>query len=187
MSTVYFQQARDYILRGGDGSCGIIISPDTVATYLHDNHTQWVVGQEVAFYQRDGTKIKLKVSNIHPPGDTILLKSAQQRMNAPDLNTDDVDTLCGAKYMMIGLSGKDAALRPREGILQGAARHGPYMIGSSGSSKGDSGGGVFDINNPDILLGMNIGHSPNIEYAVQDCYTPPSAWIVPSGLLKLLS
>ncbi len=165
-----------------------VVSPDVLCTFAHDR-SDWQVGDSktVTLYNREVRDAR--VMKIDTTLDVIWLRTSREMCEVgPDTNLPTE----GKSYFMIGHSGRQLLDDPRavrDGIFCSTRiTERGHVIGSSGSSKGDSGAPVFWKTNG-CLVGMNVGCEsiPVERDSSGSCYIGenPRCYVVPVSSLLL--
>jgi hypothetical protein len=163
-----------------------IISKHTLCTNAHGRH--WGIGDVKSVILSDNRVIQVVVYAVDETLDVIWLKS-DEPLCAEDPRTGLPSE--GRSYFMVGHSGRQLQKDPmalRDGIFcstQITTRG--HVLGSSGSSKGDSGAPLF-WKSTGRLVGMNVGcEIINVESSQGNLYVgeTPRSYIVPISSLLL--
>ena len=140
----HLQRLLSYVFKTKHGRCVTVFDEHTAVTYAHGSHADLKEGDTLLISPvNEENFIQVTVKEINKIRDYALLHSetllCQKRLSlkVPRM---------GAEYIQIGLSGTEASpVMYNKGVISSDdfQSNKGFMIGSSGSSPGDSGCGIF--------------------------------------------
>ena len=135
--------------------CYTAIGMRELVSYRHGSHSALVEGEiiTVASVANPKKHINVVLKQIHQEQDLIFLTS---EVNLIPIPVRTVYPVVGQNYILIGFSAEDKSqFSVSKGIVNGRTTRGRFL-GSIGSNKGDSGGGVYTVWGD--LIGINLGN-----------------------------
>lgn len=154
------QYALFYNVKSDDYKrCAIPLSTKLAATFRHGENKTIKIDDEIVIrsWSDEKLNVKTRVVRIIEELDVIILKSDGEDLCDQSLPLSPVPPQKGMEYLMMGYSilhNKTSHLSLSTGIIASDVRRRFRYTGSSGSFKGDSGGGCW--NKKGQLIGMQI-------------------------------
>ncbi|CAI2355439.1 unnamed protein product [Caenorhabditis sp. 36 PRJEB53466] len=154
------QYALFYNVKSDDYKrCAIPLSTKLAATFQHGENKKIKIDDEIVIRSWSDEKfnVKTRVVRIIEELDVIILKSDEKDLCNQSLPLSPVPPQKGMEYLMMGYSilhNKTSHLSLSTGIIASDVKRRFRYTGSSGSFKGDSGGGCW--NKKGQLIGMQV-------------------------------
>ncbi|CAJ0931805.1 unnamed protein product, partial [Mesorhabditis belari] len=154
------QYALFYNVKSDDYKrCAIPLSTKLAATFQHGENKKIKIDDEIVIRSWSDEKfnVKTRVVRIIEELDVIILKSDEKDLCNQSLPLSPVPPQKGMEYLMMGFSilhNKTSHLSLSAGIIASDVKRRFRYTGSSGSFKGDSGGGCW--NKKGQLIGMQV-------------------------------
>ncbi|UMM22583.1 hypothetical protein L5515_003724 [Caenorhabditis briggsae] len=152
---LYYNVKRDNYKR-----CAIPLTPRLAATFHHGENKSIKIGDEIVIHSwlDKNLKVATRAVKIMEEYDTIILQADGEHLSDKDFITSSGYPQKGMKYLLMGFSiihEKTSHLLLSSGIIATEVTRRLRYTGSSGTFKGDSGGGCWSEDGH--LIGMQIG------------------------------
>ena len=177
-----------YICRSTEHrTCVTVIAPNLGITFSHGVHQTLRIGSTLSLYRVHNVVGQMFTGTVaHIDAHDLILLTINPNIPIPEITFANPDQ--GCEYFLLGLSSINQGLYVNSGVVgcNRVSRSG-HFFGTSGSSRGDSGGACFDKENPRRFLGMNVGNwtQPLTEVSqLRDLSFPPRAYILPAIYIR---